>query len=142
MNELPKIIYWDALKTGMTVDVPFSISADDMEIFRTLSGDCSRIHHDQTFAKKNGFSAPVVYGALTVARLSQLVGMHLPGDLGLASSWKINFNNPLYVDEQAIIHAELTHISPATHTVKIKFHVTSGDKLIASGTAGSKILDE
>jgi enoyl-CoA hydratase len=72
----------------------------------------------------------------------RVVGMHLPGDLGLASSWKINFNNPLYVDEQAIIHAELSHISPATHTVKIKFHVTSGDKLIASGTAGSKILDE
>jgi enoyl-CoA hydratase len=113
-----------------------------MNAFRTLSGDASRIHHDDAFAQKNGFDAPVVYGALTVARLSHLVGMHLPGDLGLATSWKIDFNNPLYVGEEAVMIGEITHISPATHTVKLRFSVSVGDKLIASGTAGSKLLDQ
>ena len=142
MNLKPAIIPWDALHVGMTIDVPFTISADDMDSFRKLSGDYSRIHHDVDFAKRNGFSHPVVYGALTVSRLSQLVGMHIPGDLGLATSWKIDFNNPLYVGERAVMHAVLTHKSEATHTIKIKFDVTVGEKIIATGTAGSKLLNE
>lgn len=141
MSERPRIIEWKDLCVGMTVSVPFCISQSDMDTFRELSGDRSRIHHDATYAIKNGFSGPVVYGALTVARLSNLVGMHLPGDLGLATSWKVDFNNPLYVDEPAVMEAELTHVSEATHTVKLRFRVSAGDKLIASGTAGSKLLD-
>lgn len=138
----PAVISWNDLHVGMSIDMPFTISAGDMEIFRKLSGDYSRIHHDVTFASKNGFKQAVVYGALTVSRLSQLVGMHIPGDLGLATSWKIDFNNPLYVDEPAVMHAVLTHKSEATHTIKIKFDVTVGKKIIATGTAGSKLLNE
>lgn len=84
----------------------------------------------------------MVYGALTVARLSHLVGMHLPGDLGLATSWRIDFNKPLYIDEEATFNGELTHVSQSTHTVSLKFRVYAGEKLIASGTAGSKLLEE
>lgn len=142
MNLKPAIIPWDNLHVGMSIDVPFTISADDMEIFRKLSGDYSRIHHDADFAKKNGFKHAVVYGALTVSRLSQLVGMYIPGDLGLATSWKIDFNNPLYVEELAVMRAVLTHKSEATHTIKIKFNVTVGEKTIANGNAVSKLLNE
>lgn len=141
MSDKPKVIEWKDLSVGMTVSVPFSVSGADMDTFRNLSGDCSRIHIDKAYAQKNGFEGPVVYGALTVARLSNLVGMHLPGDLGLATSWKVDFNNPLYVDEKAVMDAELTHVSEATHTVKLRFRVTAGEKLIASGTAGSMLLE-
>jgi acyl dehydratase len=130
------------MKAGLTISVPFRIGQRDMDAFRLLSGDSSRIHIDAAFARSHGFLGPVVYGALTVARLSHLVGMHLPGDLGLATSWRIDFNQPLYVDEDAVVEAELTHVSHSTHTVTIKFRVIAGDKLVASGTAGSKLLDE
>ena len=113
-----------------------------MDVFRVLSGDASRIHLDAEFARSRGFSGPVVYGALIVARLSNLVGMHLPGDFGLATSWKIDFNQPLYVGEKAVMHAELTQMSHSTHTVSVKFRVVAGDRLVASGRAGSKLLDE
>ena len=138
----PNVYTWDDLYVGMEVSVPFCISALDMNIFRDLSGDNSRIHHDIDFAAKNGFSSPVVYGALTVARISNLVGMHIPGDLGLATEWRIDFNNPLYVDEDAVIVAKLTHMSPAVRVVRIKFKVWAGKKLIATGTVGSKLLEK
>jgi acyl dehydratase len=125
----------------MVVSVPFRISQADMDTFRDLSGDSSRIHLDSAFARSRGFSGPVVYGALIVARLSNLVGMQLPGDLGLATSWMIDFHQPLYVGEDAAMEAELTHVSQATHTVKIKFRVVVGQKLVANGVAGSKLLD-
>jgi acyl dehydratase len=126
----------------MTVSVPFRIGQAEMDAFRRLSGDSSRIHIDAEFARSRGFDGPVVYGALTVARLSNMVGMHLPGDLGLATSWRIDFNKPLYIDEEAIFEAELTHVSQSTHTVSLKFRVRVGEKLVASGSAGSKLLDE
>lgn len=151
-TELPIVRTWRDLEVGMNVEIPFCITAADMDAFAALAGDYSRIHWDEKFAKKNGFEAPVVYGALTVARLSQLVGMHLPGDLGLATSWQIEFKNPLYVGEQATFEAKIVHISEATQTVKIKFSVSAitkcnrlngaKHKFVASGSAGSKILNE
>ncbi|MEM7774056.1 MAG: MaoC/PaaZ C-terminal domain-containing protein [Pseudomonadota bacterium] len=151
-NGEPVVREWHELAVGMTVRIPFTISHEDMAAFEALSGDRSRIHKDAGFAKANGFAEPVVYGALTVARLSQLVGMHLPGDLGLATSWRIDFNNPLYVGEDAWFEGELMHVSEATRTVKIKFRVhaaakqgsksSSDDKLVATGSAESKILLE
>lgn len=142
MTEQPQILRWSDLKEGLTVAVPFRIGQPEMDAFRLLSGDSSRIHIDPAFARSRGFLGPVVYGALTVARLSHLVGMRLPGDFGLATSWRIDFNQPLYVDEDAVFQAELTHVSHSTHTVTVKFRVVAGDKLVASGTAGSKLLDE
>jgi 3-hydroxybutyryl-CoA dehydratase len=137
----PDLLNWVDLIEGLSVDVPFSISHNDMQAFAELSGDHSRIHHDVEFALKNGFLAPVVYGALIVARLSALVGMRLPGDLGLATEWKINFNNPLYVNDQAVMRGEITHVSEVTHTIKLKFSVFVGDRIIATGLAGSKLLN-
>ena len=141
MNSAPAVLTWSELHQGLSVRVPFRISQADMDAFCQLSGDRSRIHHDHAFARANGFAGPVVYGALTVARLSNLVGMHLPGDLGLATSWKIDFNRPLYVDDDAVMEAEIMHVSPATRTVMLRFKVHAGNKLVASGIAGSKLLD-
>lgn len=140
--EAPRVLQWSDLREGQTASIPFRISQVDMDTFRQLSGDSSRIHRDTEFARSRGFEGPVVYGALTVARLSHLVGMHLPGDFGLATNWRIDFNQPLYVNEEAVFEAELSHLSHSTHTVTIKFKVKAGDKLVASGNAGSKLLDE
>ena len=142
MTQGAEVLRWEELKLGLSVDFPFSVSQQDMDTFAELSGDRSRIHHDVAFASKNGFSGPVVYGALIVARLSALVGMRLPGDLGLATEWRINFNNPLYVDDQAVMHGEITHVSESTHMVKLQFSVVAGDRVIATGTARSKLLSE
>lgn len=129
------------LRRGAVIRLPFSVSAEDMEAFAKLSGDRSRIHHDSDYARRNGFDGPVVYGALTVAQLSYLVGMHLPGDFGLATSWTVHFGKPLYVDEQAVISAEIVHLSEATRLASLKFTVHAGKRLIASGTASSKLLE-
>ena len=111
-----------------------------MKIFGELSGDLSRIHIDRDFAQSNNFSSPVVYGALIVAKISYAIGMLLPGDLGLATQWNINFNKPLYVGQEAVMESTITHISPATHTVKLKTTVSIGAELIVSASIGSKIL--
>lgn len=148
----PAVMSWDDFQLGMSVTFPFKVTAKEMEAFATLSGDYSRIHRDVDFAVKNGFSSTVVYGALTVAKLSKLVGMYLPGDLGLATEWKINFCNPLYVGDNAMFTGTVVHLSEATRIIKLKFSVYAEDKFltknsdsrkhVASGFAFSKLLYE
>lgn len=142
MNEGGKPLRWQDLRKGLRVSVPFCIDESKMRTFVALSGDNSRIHRDAAFARRNGFQDRVVYGALQVAELSYLVGMHLPGDLGLATGWQINFHKPLYIGDQAVMDAELVHLSEATRTVTLKFSVKVGDRLVATGTAQSMLLHE
>ena len=137
----PAVRAFGDLSAGLTVAVPFVVDAAAMAAFAALSGDTSRVHHDAGFARANGFAGPVVYGALTVAQLSHVVGMHLPGDLGLATSWTVHFNGALYVDEAAELRAEVVHVSEATRTATLRFRVVAGERLIASGMATSKMLE-
>ena len=117
----PKVLTLSELVVGDTASVSFSVTEEDMITFAELSGDRSRIHHDAIFARKNGFKATVVYGALSIAHLSFLVGMHLPGDLGCATSWKIDFHEALYVREEATISAKIVHISQALRVLTLEF---------------------
>jgi acyl dehydratase len=136
----PKVLTLGELAVGDIASVVFSVTEEDMITFAELSGDRSRIHHDSKFARKNGFKAPVVYGALSVAHLSFLVGMHLPGDLGCATSWKIDFHEALYVSEEATISAKIVHISKALRVLSLEFEIKSESRLIAQGTAEAKLL--
>ncbi len=135
-----KIIKWEELENGQQESFEFSITEDDMSLFAGFSGDKSRIHIDTGYALRNGFKAPVVYGAVIVSRLSYFVGMLLPGDYGLATDWQFNFHHPLYVGDMATFSGEVVHLSPATRNVRLKFSVEVSGRLIVSGGAGSTLL--
>jgi acyl dehydratase len=142
MTATGRVLRWEDLARGLAVSVPFTVDETMLRAFIDLSGDNSRIHRDAAFARHNGFADRVVHGALQVAQLSYLVGMHLPGDLGLATSWQIDFRTPLYVGDNARMDAEVSHLSEATRIVKIKFSVMVGERLVATGTAQSRLLDD
>ena len=138
----PIVKEFSQLEVGQKASFVFTVSKTDMLKFKELSGDSSRIHHDKYFAKKNGFKEPVVYGAMSVAYLSKMVGMLLPGDLGLATDWKVQFHKPIYCNQDNVFSAEIIHKSEATKTVRIKFSINHNNTLLASGLAGSQILEQ
>ena len=113
----------------------FTVSEADQQAFALLSGDYNPLHLDATFAEARGLSGAVVYGAMIVAKISQIVGMHLPGPSGIWSALKIDFRQPLYVGETAHVHIDTSHYSEATRTLSLKIAVTRGERLIASGSA-------
>lgn len=128
------------LAVGMTASTPVVVTDDDMAAFAALSGDRSRIHVDADYARAVGFEGKVVYGGLLVAALSRLVGMMLPGSIGVAAGWRIDFHSPLYVGQEAVLEAELVQLSEAARLAKLKYTIQSGDRLIAKGSAEAKIL--
>jgi acyl dehydratase len=124
---------------GATARFSFSISAEDMDAFALLSGDTNPLHTDDAFARAKGFAGRVVYGGLLVAQVSRLLGMELPGRDGVWMGLKIDFRNPLFIDEPAELDAVVDRVSEAVSLVRLKFSIRAGERLIATGTAESKV---
>jgi acyl dehydratase len=116
-------------------ELDFTITEADQLAFANVSGDFNPLHLDADFARAKGFSGAVVYGAMIVARISQIVGMELPGSSGIWSSLKIEFRKPLYVGETAHLLAEVAHYSEATRSLSLKIKVTCADRAIATANA-------
>ncbi len=87
------------LQPGQSAEIRFAVTEEDMALFQRLSGDHSLIHTDKAYAAERGFDAPIVYGGIMLAKLSNMVGEHLPGRFGTSVSWTITYRQPLYVGE-------------------------------------------
>lgn len=118
---------------GDSFAIDFSITLDDQRAFAAVSGDTNPLHLDAAYAQSKGFGAPVVYGALLIARLSQIVGMQMPGKDGLWSTVQMEFRSPLLVNEPAALTARISQMSEATRTIVAAITVRSGDRTIATG---------
>ena len=112
-----------------------------MDAYRRLSGDANPLHTEDAFARRAGFDGPVVFGGLIVAKISWLLGMHLPGAGGLWTGLKVNFHKPLYAGESATITGEVTHRSESTGMLTLKLVIEAGDRCIATATAESLMID-
>ena len=131
-----KNILLGALAEGLQATVDFSVTAQEMQKFAELSGDFNPLHTDATFARNKGFKGVVVYGALLVAKISQLIGMQLPGRNSVWASVSLDFRNPLYVDQPAQVEGVVTMVSDSTGMTELMLTVRAAGKVLAKGTAG------
>jgi 3-hydroxybutyryl-CoA dehydratase len=106
-----------------------------MKSFAGLSGDYNPLHTDAVFARSKGFEGPVVYGALIVAQVSRLIGMHLPGRGATWMGLKMDFKSPLMVGEEALLEGRISSISDAVRMLKLRLQVSANGKEIAKGSA-------
>ena len=124
------------LSEGMTETVSFSVRQDEMNRFAELSGDFNPLHIDDTFARSKGFEGVVAYGALIVAKVSQLIGMRLPGRDAVWASITLDFVKPLYVNQKAMVEGVVTDVSELTGMLRLKLKVhSSTGQLLAKGKA-------
>lgn len=119
------------LTEGLRVVAPFSIDSQQMRQFAELSGDFNPLHTDDTFARSKGFEGRVVYGALLAAKVSELIGMRLPGRNSVWVSLSLDFLKPLYVNQPAELEAVVTRTSPGTGLVELGLTLRrDGDRLL------------
>ena len=115
----------------------FSFSQADLQAFAALSGDTNPIHLDDAVARDCGFEGRVVYGALIIAKISEVIGMDLPGLRSVWTDLKIAFHKPLFVNERAELEMTVTSRSEAAKLDELTFRVTKGDNvLVAKGKCG------
>lgn len=130
-----RAIAWSELAEGAAASVDFVVGADDLRQFAALSGDFNPLHVDADFARSKGFEGVVVHGALLVAKISQLIGMRLPGRDSVWTGLTLQFRQPLYVGREARVEAVVAQLSPATGMVLLKLTLRAGETLLAKGEA-------
>ena len=125
----------DEIRSGQRHEFDFAIGPAEMESFAALSGDRNPLHCDEAFARQRGFRGRVVYGALLVAAVSRMIGMHLPGRNALWNSLQMQFAAPLIVGDPARLEANVTQVSEATRSIVLQLTVTSSGEIVARGKA-------
>ncbi len=123
------------LSQGVKSNVGFSVSEQQMRQFAELSGDFNPLHTDAAFAVSKGHPGPVVYGALLVAKVAQLIGMELPGRDGTWASLSLDFKRPLYVGQVAEVEGTVTSVHHTTGMVELALVLRAEGKVIAKGKA-------
>lgn len=126
---------WDKFSLGHSAQIEFCITPAEMDAFRDLSGDTNPLHADDVYARGLGFDGRVVFGALIVAKISALIGVHLPGLGGVWSGLRIDFRKPLYLGETVTLTGTINHKSDAARMLTLKLRADTVDKCIATGIA-------
>lgn len=122
--------------------IAFRIGEAEMAAFRALSGDTNPLHDDPVFARRRGFSGPVVYGGLIVAQVSQMLGTRLPGPGCVWRSLSLRFRAPLYVGQAARLAATIVHANEEIGVVDLKLRVDVEKRCIADGEAAALLMPE
>jgi acyl dehydratase len=123
------------LSEGLKRSVTFSVSLEQMRAFGELSGDFNPLHVDDAFARQKGYEGCVVYGALLIAKVSQLIGMRLPGKDSVWASLSFDFKRPLYVGREAEVEGTLVNVHRATGMVELALVVRSEGRVLGKGKA-------
>jgi acyl dehydratase len=129
------------LTEGVRVVAPLCIDARQMQRFAELSGDFNPLHTDDAFARRKGFEARVVYGALLIAKISELIGMRMPGKNSVWASLSVDFLKPLYVDQAAELEAVVARTSTGTGLVELGLTLRRGDKRLLKGRAEVVVVE-
>ena len=123
------------LTVGQSAVVEFVVSESDMLAFAELSGDHNPLHTNDEFAQSKGFLGRVVHGALMAAKVSQLIGMRLPGQDSVWTALSLDFRKPLYIGEAARVEGVVEAVSESGGIVRLKLTLRAGEKLLAKGKA-------
>ena len=95
------------------------ISSGDVNMFANLTGDNSPLHMEDGFAQERGFKNRLVHGGLLVGCISQLVGVHFPGENAIIQTLNIKFSHPAYIGDTLKIDSIVDQVSESVKTIII-----------------------
>lgn len=117
--------HFEDMYIGMTESFQVTITEDKMLKFCEISGDVNPLHRDPVFARERGFDGRVVYGMLSSAFYSTLVGVYLPGENALLQELRIRLIRPVYIGDVLTVTGMVKDIREATKRIKIRASVVS-----------------
>lgn len=101
---------WDQLRVGLSDSFEKKITKKNVDYFLENFEDSNPLHTSEEYATRMGFNGKVVYGMLTASLYSTLVGVYLPGKWAILQEINIQFNRPVYVDDQLLVSGEIKEL--------------------------------
>jgi len=112
------------------------VSARDIELFTTISGDRNPLHYDEAVAKATPFGGIIVQGGITTAILNAVAAEDLPGPgtVFLQVNW--SFKAPVRPGDTITGAVEVVKVRTDKPITELKTTVTRQDGVVAlEGTA-------
>lgn len=107
---------------GQRYEETWRIDEDVVQRFADLSGDQNPVHMNADAARAYGFPRRVAHGALSIALLSRLIGMRIPGPGALWLGHHIEWRSPVFVGDELRMSVEVKHFSEAAGILQLSFH--------------------
>ncbi|MBI5625553.1 MAG: SDR family oxidoreductase [Elusimicrobia bacterium] len=136
--EIPAGRTFARLKEGDEYVRRFTVTADDVEGFRKLSGDVNPLHLDPAFARELGYKDRVVYGALAMAYISRVIGVDFPGPGTVWLSQSIRFEAPVYIGDTLAVKVKVLRKAEPLRAMTLAVEVvkeSDGGRKAAAGQA-------
>lgn len=112
---------------GQRAEFTVVITDNMMMQFTEISGDTNPVHLDDDYATSLNYKRRVVYGMLTSAFYSTLVGTYLPGQHALLHGMELTFHRPAYIGEELRVVGEVMYKNDAYRQIEIKAYITNPD---------------
>ena len=126
--------HFEDLEIGQSESFTVTITEEMMHSFLELSGDENPLHNDAEFAKEQGYENKVVFGLLTTAFVSRLVGVLLPGRYCLLQGIDLKYTRPVYVDDILIVKGVVDELHPSVRRMSVKVEIVNqNEKKVVKG---------
>lgn len=96
--------------------------------------DKNPLHTNESFAVSKGFKSKVMHGNILNGFLSYFIGEALPSKDVIIHSQEIQFKNPVYLNDDLVLKAEVSGIYESVKAIEFKFKFINTElKVIAKG---------
>ena len=110
---------------GLTESFTVTVTEEMMQQFYAITGDCSPIHMDASYAAGRGFPGRVVYGMLGASFFSTLAGVYLPGEHCLLHGVECKFAKPIFIGDTLTVRGTVVNVSEIGSEAEIKAVITN-----------------
>jgi 3-oxoacyl-[acyl-carrier protein] reductase len=136
MENAANHVNFSTIKVGDEYRHSVVIRAVDVDDFCKLSGDTNPLHLDSAFARELGYKDRVVYGALSVAYLSRVIGALFPGPGTVWLGQQLRFESPVYIGDRLEFVVRVKQKNEGLRSLSLTVDVQKVDnKKVLSGEA-------
>ena len=123
---------YEEIEVGHKESFTVTVSEDEMDKFREITGDVNPLHKDLEYARNHGHKRCVVFGMLTASYLSTLAGVYIPGERSLIHSVKTKFSGAVYVGDELTVEGTVAEKNDTFKLLIIKVVIRNqnGDKVL------------
>lgn len=127
---------YEEITIGQSATYSKTVSAQDIQLFAAVSGDCNPVHLDEDFAGGTVFKQCIAHGMLSGAIVSAALAMELPGPGSIYRGQSLSFRRPVFPGDTLTVTLEVVDKQDRSSVVTLDCKVHNQDEvLVTSGTA-------
>lgn len=97
----------DELTVGQRASLTFTLTRRDIDLFGEVSGDFNPLHFDPDYAATTIFKECIGHGTILQGKVSQLLGLDLPGLGTLWGRQQMSFKGPIRIGRTYSVWVEV-----------------------------------